>query len=184
MLVMPASPAMATDFTVTGPTPVTSTVSLGFNDTLTVTNSGTISSTDPAVAVTSNVAAGSVTNSGLIDGGFTGIDVEGANSDISGGIINTVDGTISGAFEGLRIDNSADISGLVDNSGLISGNTGIRVNNSSDITGGVTNSGTIDGVNAGIHVKCSRVRALHSLFPGQYPALFQTNPLLYLRTPG
>lgn len=137
-LAVSVTPALAVDNVIS--TATTSTVVLGTGDTLTVTNTGSITSGGDAVDVTGGDVAVSITNSGAIVSNSIDID---SSSDISGGIINMLGGTISN----INILTSSDISGGITNSGTIST---IALFISGDISGGLANSGTIsEGISIG-----------------------------------
>ena len=143
------APAMAANITVSTPTATTQV--LGAGDSLTVTNTGSVTAS-PAVQVAA-AAANFVNNSGTLTGGNYGINVV-SNGDLSGGIANQAGGTISGGSHGVLVNVGSDISGGVTNSGTISGDSeGIYVLANSDILGGVDNSGKISSGNGGVLVQ-------------------------------
>lgn len=119
-----------------------------------ITNSGTITSSDSAIAIrNSSTIAGSLTNSGLITSSSGTSLVINNNSAITGGITNS--GTIATSASVLLIDQQSLVVSGIHNSGLMISTglgTGLRIANSSTITGGITNSGTItgSGVDSGI----------------------------------
>ena len=149
LLVAPLA-ARAANITITAATNATQSLSAG--DTLTVTNTGSISGVNPAVSVL-NAAAVSITNSGAISGTGKGIEIV-STGNISGGITNS--GTIHGSSNaGIFVRSHSNISGGITNSGTISGGSGILVTSNSDISGGIVNQagGVISGANsAGIEV--------------------------------
>lgn len=112
-----------------------------------------------AIAVFSNATLGSLTNSGTIHGGY-GIGV--ALGTISGNLTNTVDGTISGDISGIVIFEGANVAGVIDNAGSITGNIGIAMLQSESgsslaTIGGLDNSGIISGTQAGFSADMSTV---------------------------
>jgi outer membrane autotransporter protein len=130
----------------------------------TITNNGTISSTNAAgIALFSGSTANAIANTGTITttGGNAGIGI--FRSTVSGAISNS--GTISGGGvngSGIYLSTSSRV-GAITNSGTISGGTyGIRIQSSAAVTGAITNSGTITGTgSAGIYLSSSsRVGAI------------------------
>ncbi len=142
--------ALAVDTTVN--TPTVSAINLGATDTLTVTNTGSISHNIP-VGIT-NQAADRITNDGTITGGDIGIYLQNGGADITNGITNR--GTIESTGRwAIYLRNSSNISGGINNeaTGVISGpSAGIHVDSSSDVSGGINNSGTIESDGWGIHL--------------------------------
>lgn len=144
LLISPLA-ARAANITISAPT--NATQALGAGDSLTVTNTGSISAVNPAVSVI-NVTALSVNNSGGVSGISSGVLVK-TKGDISSGITNR--GTIQGRSEGVLVNISSNISGGILNNGTISSNhTGLNVANFSSISGGITNSGKISGGSVGV----------------------------------
>ena len=129
-----------------------------------INNSGTISGTtkDGIIISFSSDVSGGVINSGAIEGAEHAIFVSGASSDLSGGLLNEATGSIIGdtdssgaGFTGnnaIRVQ--GDISGGIDNRGLIQHNTitAIGVELDGDFTGDINNSGTITGAAGGIGI--------------------------------
>jgi hypothetical protein len=171
--VMVAPAAARADITVTNATAATQT--LGAGETLTVTNTGTVSA-DPSVLV-DGVAATAINNGGTLNGGggtaifvrsggdlTTGIDNAGtvkgnltglsvSSASISGNITNEAGGTIASPSDtGIYLSHSSVVGGSLNNLGLISGaSVGMLLtNNTTDIQGGLQNSGTIAGGTAGL----------------------------------
>ena len=150
--------AAGDDLTVTGPTGSITGTGIGVDvinaAALFIDNSGLISAATTGVLLqTTADLTGGIDNSGTIFGTMRGIGAY-AGSDISGGIVNQAAGTISaGTTMGIGIlASNADISGGIDNSGLISGAFGIVSQSNADILGGITNSGTISaGTAIGIY---------------------------------
>ena len=98
-----------------------------------------------------------VRNQGTISRAGTAFAVTGAGADITGqGVLNEVVATISGTFAGLGVTSGANISGGVDNSGLVKGGViGVLVTGAVAGPGiGVLNQvgGTISGGQFGIAV--------------------------------
>lgn len=151
--IMSVAPAMAATIS----TATNTTQTLGAGDTLIVTNSGSVSGTNPAAEV-SGVAAIAIDNSGTLDGTTTGVSVSGAGGDLISGVTNS--GDIYGGGYGVSVDNAADISGGLVNSGLIEGSghgsVAIKVTTNSDVSGGITNSGELWGW-SGILVETSDI---------------------------
>ena len=155
---------------------------LSDGNSISISGSGSITTTSTnnhAVKVNSSSTAGSITNSGVIDGGEGGIYLETANTlgisnagtitgqtyhgiylingGINGGISNA--GTITGRTDGIDLYDGINlyqgrIIGDITNSGTISGaNAGIAILSLSTVTGNIVNSGTISGgVNDSIYV--------------------------------
>ena len=107
-----------------------------------IDNSGTIEGTEPAT----NAGAGLV----VINGG-----------DAAGGITNQASGIITGTSIGLNITGNSDVSGEINNAGLISSEIhpdaayGLSVGSSADVSGGIVNTGTIRGELAGVALASS-----------------------------
>ncbi len=129
-----------------------------------VTNAGTIrggtvaggSETAIRLFNTSDISGG-VHNTGTIQGGPSGFGIRvNTGSDISGGIVNAVGGTIAGGTAGTRgsailVDFGSNISGGIVNNGSIHGGggyTAIGIYHGSDVAS-VTNTGTIQGSGSG-----------------------------------
>ena len=105
------------------------------------------------VAVRGPIIGVSIDNSGTISNFGGGIAIS-TGADLSGGLLNQASGTISGRTFAIAVGvfGSSDISGLLDNSGTLTGGSGIGVLSSSNILGGVANrtGGTIFGRGTGI----------------------------------
>lgn len=102
---------------------------------------------------------GSITNSGLIQGGTNGILID--HSTILGGIANTASGTITGGTNGVSIAGGT-VQGSLSNAGLIhGGSAGVSVTSGATIAGGIVTSGTISGGTNAIYVSAdSHVSAI------------------------
>ncbi|MEZ0260833.1 MAG: autotransporter domain-containing protein [Alphaproteobacteria bacterium] len=140
-----AFPAAAVTYTVS--TPTTTVQPLASGDNLDVTSSGSIAPvTGPATTVT-NVAAGTITNAGTLLANTAAIGIDGTGGDLTGGIVNLSTGVISGFraspplshIYGIAVGYGGDISGGVDNAGLISGTTNAFYVLESSISGGILN---------------------------------------------
>jgi autotransporter family porin len=120
--------------------------------------STTISGTDIGIGTNyGSNSNGSITNSGTISGGQTGIYLD--FNTWTGSITNNSGGTISGlgstsfGSSGIYFYNSS-LNGNIVNNGTINGGSGIG--GGGQINGGITNSGTIEGViNYGIDMNGS-----------------------------
>ena len=148
-------------------TPTAASQILAATDTVTITNTGSITGLGWAINA-NGVIAGFVDNDGLVTGSTGGVlSVFGA--DYAGGIVNRAGAAIDGALYGAATALGADFSGGFDNSGTVSGSvigiwnvfnglfsgtlinrngglitgaTGVQVEASSQ-TGGIVNSGGI-----------------------------------------
>jgi fibronectin-binding autotransporter adhesin len=145
-----------------------------------ITNAGTITADYRGIGVYTSTFAGTITNSGKVAGGRTGIRVD-AYSAFTGGITNS--GTItSGTQDGISVERGT-FSGNIQNSGTITAQeNGINVEvstfagtiqNSATITAGengisieayavggnITNSGTIDAQEKGVSIDTSTFSA-------------------------
>lgn len=122
------------------------TCTLGANESLVVTSTGSIVvSGPPAVVVTA--VTGNITNGGLIQSSFQGIQIRNP-AGFTGSIVNT--GTISGTT-GIAVTMTGGAA-TITNSGTINGtNTGIFVSVAGGLTS-ITNSGTISGTNNGLNM--------------------------------
>jgi hypothetical protein len=105
------------------------------------------------VAVRGPAIGVSIDNSGTISNFGGGIAIS-TGADLSGGLLNQASGAISGRTFGIAVGvfGSSDISGLLDNSGTLTGGSGVGVLSSSNILGGVANrtGGTILGRGTGV----------------------------------
>jgi len=139
-----------------------------------ISNSGTIDGGAVGIYISSNSVVNGLTNSGIIISGNTGIGFRLSNhSTLTGGMLNS--GTIEGGAVGIELNNSS-LSGGLTNSGTVNGRTatGLSIANmvlsgsivnsgivmtanpqssgfrifASTITGGIFNSGTIAGQEA------------------------------------
>jgi len=101
---------------------------------------------------TNTTITGGITNSGSIGGVYYGISIN--NASLTGGITNTVGGTITGVLgQGIGINANSTVDYLTNKGGLISSaGTGVRLSTNSTITGGITNSGSIGGGSFGISI--------------------------------
>jgi len=105
---------------------------------------------------------GNIENSGTIQASETELSSESAwmaginvyhYSTVSGAIINTVEGEISGDNYGISIEDTTDVFGGIENHGDITGGLdGIHVVTSSSLEGGLTNTGTISGGDNGLRI--------------------------------
>jgi|GEM_PF-444769 len=120
-----------------------------------VTNAGIIKSNATAILMkTRGTIASGLTNSGTISGTTYGIrtTASGTINPTIGSLVNSSGGTITGVSSGWGISLTRGVitSGLT-NAGLINGGgTGILLKTYGTISGGLTNSGTISGVAAGM----------------------------------
>jgi outer membrane autotransporter protein len=180
---MAAGPAWAicgnANNTTTIITTETSTCNMATNESLVVSNTGSIvvTGSNNAVQVTGGVTADSIANSGTISGGTnfaygvllrSGSTLTGGltnsgmissgtvgiylyQSALSDGLTNSAGGTISGGY-GIYLNNSTLDGGLTNSAGgtISGGYTGIYLYGYSTLTGGLTNSGTISDSNTGI----------------------------------
>ncbi|MBV1933951.1 MAG: hypothetical protein KUG59_04630, partial [Parvibaculaceae bacterium] len=156
-LVASASGAQAIDYIVNAEETSTFILGLGSADTLTINDAGEINSVSPGVAVIDLADSITITDTtgvgAEIDADAVGIEIEGATTDLTGGIsiaagaIVTATTTGAGtAGTGILVQTGADISGGIDNSGAITGyEVGIAVEDSASISGGLVNSGSIYG---------------------------------------
>lgn len=148
---LPVSPAYAQTLTAA----TTTTQVLGGGGALTVTNTGSITGTNPAVSVP-NVAATSVTNQGTITAATTAILISGAAGDLTGGLSNSGSISTSSANTAttatISLTGGADLSGGFANSGNLSalsnsttGSLAVRsfYALNAPVTGAFTNTGTI-----------------------------------------
>jgi outer membrane autotransporter protein len=119
-----------------------------------ISNAGHITVTGTAIQAASfSNLQGGIHNTGTINGSVVGIAVD-TLSNISGGITNAAGKTIHGGSTAILVQDS-DISGLIDNSGTVSGGKfGIHVQSTGNISGGIKNetTGVISGSTAGIKV--------------------------------
>lgn len=117
-----------------------------------VNNSGAITGYDYGILVDSSASiSGGLTNSGTVFGEQTAVLISNGatSSQTLGGIVNT--GTIGINAAGtdtadyaIKVSGiNSDISGLIDNDGIINANTTAIVVSSGDISGGIDNSGVI-----------------------------------------
>ncbi|MDZ4866408.1 MAG: autotransporter domain-containing protein [Alphaproteobacteria bacterium] len=116
-----------------------------------ITNDGTISGGNTAIASASTNFSGGIFNTGSITGGSRGILLTGT---FGGGITNTSTGTISGNTGG-GITSVGDFSGGINNAGNIT-SAATAVLLSGTFAGDITNSGTISG-NGGIDMSATVV---------------------------
>ncbi|MDF1687907.1 MAG: autotransporter domain-containing protein [Parvibaculaceae bacterium] len=159
-LVALPSASFAVDYVIDDATEDTVILGLGTADSLLLTTDedpGSISSVSPGVAVIDIADSITVHMDSYIDGLEIGIEVEGENTDLTGGIHN--EGIIAGgtgeldpeldAGFGLRVSTGADISGGVENSGLVTGDiAGIGISGTF-VTGNTTAEGTTGGYYSG-----------------------------------
>lgn len=112
-----------------------------------INNGGTIQADEISFGMHTSTVTGSLTNSGTITATLAGstniyaIDLY--SSDIQGGIINTgtisIDGSNTGASYGINLHGTAEMTGLLDNSGSITGgHWGVYVGNGIDWSGSNT----------------------------------------------
>jgi len=119
----------------------------------TLTNEGLILGSVQRGIALQNASAGSITNSGRIEGNDIAIELSG--STITGDIFNDTSGVIEGAGSGVLLSISSTIAGSLINqgaitgSGVLSNSAGVHVD-SSTISGGITNSGTLSSI-SGAH---------------------------------
>ena len=119
-----------------------------------IVNSGTISRDQLAVHMYHGSLSGGFTNTGLIEAtaSFAGMQLYATT--LTGNLAN-LGGTILGGLGGsaaLSLTNSSLITGVLSNTGMISGQVGVEVY-ASQVTGGITNSGSIVGTSgAGVEV--------------------------------
>jgi len=154
----------------------------GTYDSLSITGLGGINAPRPSTAalvIRSGVTAGSIVNSGSINGSSAGIKfshatitggiinngtifggnygIVSADATLSGGITNNAGSTINGgAVAGIFLNNSSLSGGIANNLGaqIIGGNFGISVTQST-VAGGIVNSGSISGGVGGIAINYS-----------------------------
>lgn len=134
-------------------TATTATQVLGPGGALIVTNSGAITSANPAISIP-NVAADSVTNMGTVIAPTTAVLVSGGSGDLTGGIHNSgsigVNATTANPIV-LSVTGGADLSGGLSNTGTLSlvvnaaagGTAHVFYANTSPISGTLTNNGMI-----------------------------------------
>lgn len=146
-------PALAAEIVINTPGAVRQT--LGDNDSLTISGSGSIVD-DNAVLVNGSANAGSITNAGaILAGDRYGIYI-GTSSTLTGGIINTgtIQVTSASASDGVYFAFQGSASGGLFNSGQIEA-TGTIFSNGVRFVGGtldyLTNIGQIVGESNGIH---------------------------------
>ena len=156
-LVVSASGAQAIDYIVNATETSTFILGLGTSDTLTINGSGEINSVSPGVAVIDLADSITIENTGAggpeIDADAVGIEIQGAGSDLTGGItvasgaiITAVTTPTGSSGTGILVHSSADISGGINNSGAIIGYSfGVGVADTASISGGVINTGFIYG---------------------------------------
>ncbi|BEI35272.1 hypothetical protein PHIN6_07900 [Polynucleobacter sp. HIN6] len=120
---------------------------------------GTIAGNSHGISLLGATVSEGITNSGLIQGGSNGIDINGSSA-INGNIQNSLSGTITGNSYGISLVAST-INGSIINAGRIEGliESGIGLSSSSSIVGAITNlsSGTIGGGSTGISVRGSAI---------------------------
>ena len=112
-VVMLAAPtrARATDYVIdSGNSPYAGPLALGNGDNVTVTNSGSITGGGSGLSISGSVTAGSIDNNGIISGNSDGIYVQNG-SNISGGITNESGGTITGST-GIQVSNGQISGGI------------------------------------------------------------------------
>lgn len=117
-----------------------------------IVNGGTIRGYSDGIVIEAATVNGSISNSGLIDGGSSSVGVYVDVNSFNGSISNS--GTITGGGGGLVV-NGGTITGNITNSRLIeSGSSGAGVRlGVHNFTGNFTNSGTISGAVTGVLVQ-------------------------------
>ena len=118
---------------------------------------------NPAIEIRGTDVTGLIDNSGIIEGTeplISGSGIEVSNSaDISGGVTNQADGIIRGTLTAFAIAGSSDVSGQIQNDGLIGSSAatvfGLSVESVSDLSGGLVNNGTISAKNSGVSASSS-----------------------------
>ena len=148
------APTLARAASITVGAATNTTVTLNAGDTLTITNTGSISGASPAVTVSAGVAATSVNNNGgRISAASMGINVAGKGTSLTGGITNSGVISVAGAAVNVAAGGSVEGGVTLANSGIILAQTAVRVVGGGTITGDVRNSGLIQAINAGIVVE-------------------------------
>ncbi|HLH90190.1 MAG TPA: autotransporter domain-containing protein, partial [Xanthobacteraceae bacterium] len=129
-----------------------------------ITNAGLVSGSAAVAVSVSSVStfSGGISNSGIITGFAGGLVVSGSgNETFLGGISNSGSITIAevrkvGVLAGISVDNLAQFSNGIGNSGTISSTrTAVSVNNVATFTGGISNGGRISAGGHGIDVVAS-----------------------------
>ena len=101
-------------------------------------------------------AATSVTNTATITPAGDYINLDGANTQLTGGVTNS--GSIAAGDEAFDVSAGSTISGAITNSGSIAaGDDAFEVNTGSDISGAITNSGTITAGDNAFQVNASTI---------------------------
>ena len=84
-----------------------------------------------------------ITNTGTITPAADYLNVDGANTQLTGGVTNSSSGSINAGGDAIELDANSTISGAITNSGIITaGGDAFSVSNST-ISGAITNRGTI-----------------------------------------
>lgn len=125
-----------------------------------ITNIGALNGDAAGLLIeSSSTLHGSINNSGVITANFDALAI--ADGTLTGSIINSVDGTISGGRYGITITSTSSVGGDIANSGSITGGMagiansgtigGSIINNAGGLIGGIINNGVIGGsiTNAG-----------------------------------
>ncbi|ARN74235.1 autotransporter domain-containing protein [Oceanicoccus sagamiensis] len=123
-----------------------------------IINGGTVTTSNTGLAV----LTGSITNNGTIDtqAGNSGAVLV-RNGTVQSGIVNSVNGIISGTGLGVAVAESSVLLGGVSNDGQIdvtfnsAGAVGVGVFDNSSLSGGITNTGVITSEGNGIFVGIS-----------------------------
>ncbi len=159
-LVALPSAAFAVNYVIDDPTTSTVILGLGTADTLLLTTDtgedpdtvGTITSVSPGVAVIDVADSITVDFGSVIAGVDVGIEIEGSEADLTGGIMNDgliTAGSSSGIGYAIEIEEGADISGGITNTGLILGEDTAIVLSGTFLPGVSTTSGTSGGAYSG-----------------------------------
>ena len=125
-------------------------------DSLTITSSGSITSSDNGVMV-SAVSAYKINNQGTITAESSGIEVY-SEASVSEGIVNS--GTIDATYVGIMVTSSSSVQGGITNGdgGTITGSDhyGIEII-ISEVEGGITNEGSISVERTAISIESSTI---------------------------